>query len=123
MTNWIRNAIKGLKERALRQSKLEKHERAMLRHKETEYAEEPSDYEVVFRTAEFIVEKAIIDLNSEMKWVKELASRHPEEMIKNKDLALKVAAEAIRLSQGLKLIFLADEKRTNMKPEKRHEAR
>lgn len=87
------------------------------------YAEGPSDYEVVFRTAEFMVEKAMIDLDSEMKWVQELTNRHPEEIIKNKDLVLKFVAEATNLSKKLNKLILLSEKRTNMKPEKRHEAR
>jgi len=73
------------------------------------YAEGPSDYEVVFRTAEFMVEKAMIDLDSEMKWVQELASRHPEEIIKNKDLVLRVVAEATHISQKLHRIISLDE--------------
>ena len=86
------------------------------------YAEGPSDYEVVFRTSEFMAEKAIIDWCSQIEWMEELASRHPEDMVKNAERILKLITASTKLSKNLERIFLQEEKRRNMKPEKRHEA-
>jgi hypothetical protein len=41
-----------------------------------------------------------------MKWVQELTNRHPEEIIKNKDLVLKFVAEATNLSKKLNKLIL-----------------